>query len=719
MFSRPLSLKLLGTFVAGAVCVLPAGRVAASPVLPGLAVHLRADQVVVNGSGNVLQWTDLSGNGLHATPLGTAPVQVLNQINGLPVVRFGGGDRRLNLPNMGPVGDYEVFIVARSTTAGVQFLASSATLEHFEAHLNGASGVRFIPRTGAYSDLGAVNQFTNGQPHAFNFRVENNTGYNRANGIQSDSTLLAARSTANALLSLGIRAGQNNYPFVGDMAEVLIYDRALTAAERGQVDAYLISTWGSPYPIVLAPTSGHSISWNGVSGPQTAANAVPNNLALRPEVFAFGSSEHPASAHAVAHINDGMYGNSNSWLANEGSDPNPYIGLDLGGLKMIDSIAWGRSNTLSHTDRWQGTYTLQYTQAVGQDIATLAETGNARTGWVDLGAVTLTPNLSAANGALRHQFDLGAVVATGVRIKPSSNQLAIDELELYGAASYPEAVTYHGARGYWKLDDPASGPAVVNSGLAGSSLDAQFRVGAYPGSSTNKIAADGLVFGTRGPNDAAHFNGADPTEANRRWAQGSGIATAGSAGGNVFAGDWTIEAWFVRDAVTRAGTIFSNNVNADGSPILMFFDAQSVPGTEHTIGIMNTGTSWANPIGIDLAGADYLGKPVYAVMTKTGGNASGQGRVSLYVNVDGTWYTELDQPVLWPLTPGDGFLIGRHYAGFPFNFDGTIDDVAIYDYALDFDAIRAHYAMGVPEPNVALLLAAALVGLAAARRRKR
>ncbi|MDZ7620733.1 MAG: hypothetical protein U1E05_27330, partial [Patescibacteria group bacterium] len=186
-----------------------------------------------------------------------------------------------------------------------------------------------------------------------------------------------------------------------------------------------------PSAIAISPAPGHSIMWNGVSGPPTVANAVPDNLALRPEVTAFGSSEHPSSSHKMDHINDGMYGNDNSWLANFDVDNNPYVGLDLGGLKMIDGLAWGRSNTDGHDDRWEGTYTLQYTR-VASPGTTAAETGNASTGWADFGTVTYTATPQEGFvGQLRKEYDLGMVAATGVRMKVSDPDIAIDEMELY------------------------------------------------------------------------------------------------------------------------------------------------------------------------------------------------------------------------------------------------------------------------------------------------
>ena len=86
------------------------------------------------------------------------------------------------------------------------------------------------------------------------------------------------------------------------------------------------------------------------------------------------------------------------------------------------------------TDRALGAYRLQYTAVVTPD-ATTPETGDAATGWADVGTVTYN---SAAppffTPHLRHRFELaegGApLVATGIRIKVSNGSMDIDEIEV-------------------------------------------------------------------------------------------------------------------------------------------------------------------------------------------------------------------------------------------------------------------------------------------------
>ena len=193
-----------------------------------------------------------------------------------------------------------------------------------------------------------------------------------------------------------------------------------------------------------------------------AANAgdqVPSNLAIGATAFASGSlgEEYGLSYHFIENLNDEAYGNGFSWI---GGDPelNPYddafAGIDLGSTPVasIQSIAFGRSNVLTGdvcnqgtvcTDRHLGLYTLQYTQvARPSNNLDLATTGNATTGWVDIGTLEYIasegPGTNFDNTWQRHRFNFNPVSATGIRlIVPATGMnggTAIDEIELYNVA---------------------------------------------------------------------------------------------------------------------------------------------------------------------------------------------------------------------------------------------------------------------------------------------
>lgn len=135
------------------------------------------------------------------------------------------------------------------------------------------------------------------------------------------------------------------------------------------------------------------------------------------------------------------------------NSPNPPIPIRWSAFVFRDSpvrsVAFGRDNgdasdccrgTLA--DRALGTYSIQITRASSPDAST-PETGDASTGWVTVGELEYRgafPNRFTPH--LRHRYSISQdgspVPATGIRLKVSSNQLAIDELEVNPAPTVDE-----------------------------------------------------------------------------------------------------------------------------------------------------------------------------------------------------------------------------------------------------------------------------------------
>ncbi|MDB6029729.1 MAG: hypothetical protein JWM16_67, partial [Verrucomicrobiales bacterium] len=211
-----------------------------------------------------------------------------------------------------------------------------------------------------------------------------------------------------------------------------------------------VSAEAATHPrLVLTPAAGYSITWDGNNGAffSAGAGAGPsNNVALASNgTVAFGSSEFGGGgAHLISNVNDGLYGNSHSWIANFTiPDPAPAIGLRFASSVNVSSIAWSRDNgdttegpcAGTCTDRDIGTYTLQYTTSASPDNST-AETGNAATGWENLGTVQYLAGADDADFSayLRHRFNVakagGPIGATGLRIKVPDSGTDIDEIEV-------------------------------------------------------------------------------------------------------------------------------------------------------------------------------------------------------------------------------------------------------------------------------------------------
>jgi hypothetical protein len=189
--------------------------------------------------------------------------------------------------------------------------------------------------------------------------------------------------------------------------------------------------------LVLAATSltsNATIITLDSTGP-TGLN-VPNNLATSGTAFALDALADAGVhlIHTIAALNDGIYGNSNSWIGNgDTGTSGAFAGINLNGAFYLDGFAFGRDNKPFYTDRSDGDYIIQVTTSISPDENTIDSL------WTTLGDV-----VSVSSSAIRkvYSFD-GPVLATGFRIVvPTtgiSRGVAIDEIELFGTAvSVPE-----------------------------------------------------------------------------------------------------------------------------------------------------------------------------------------------------------------------------------------------------------------------------------------
>ncbi len=155
---------------------------------------------------------------------------------------------------------------------------------------------------------------------------------------------------------------------------------------------------------------------------------VATNIGLTSTAFAkdlINNGGFPA--HTIPNINDGLYGNGESWIGNSEAS---FAGLDFNGSFTVNRFAFGRDNLDAGglTDRSGGTYRLQYTTVSHPD----ATTPDAN--WITVGELYYDHN--GADTADRHEYSFAPVTATGMRLFVSGNGVgsgnAIDEFEVYG-----------------------------------------------------------------------------------------------------------------------------------------------------------------------------------------------------------------------------------------------------------------------------------------------
>ncbi len=224
---------------------------------------------------------------------------------------------------------------------------------------------------------------------------------------------------------------------------------ALTASPAAFADMFITSS------------EGFTVAWDGNEGdhfdPDDPAPAPPN-LATAAGAIAFASSdlgpELNITYHVTANLNDGLYGNANSWIG--GGSPSPgFAGIDLGSLSTLTGFAFGRdngNNTSSECcegqlrDRSLGLYTIQITRVEAPGVDT-EETEDATTGWQTIATIEYASNDDTEIGDAftsyyRHEFEVAQgtepIQATGFRIIVPGTGVglgtAIDEIELYGPA---------------------------------------------------------------------------------------------------------------------------------------------------------------------------------------------------------------------------------------------------------------------------------------------
>jgi hypothetical protein len=213
--------------------------------------------------GQVGRLQDKSGNGRNFVQATSAdrPTRKTNVQNGLDVIRFDGSGDHMNMSalmsNLITASSSTVFIVARAATVTTneadifdnQLLLGDNGLWHgfFVLKSNGTASA--FGYNGDVPDPTATVSYT--PPAWVVFAVRHN-GTNlsaRINGGTPASAALATRQELGNAPVLGITtdASEPSYTkkfFDGDLAELLIYNVALSESDQDVVEGYLADKWG-------------------------------------------------------------------------------------------------------------------------------------------------------------------------------------------------------------------------------------------------------------------------------------------------------------------------------------------------------------------------------------------------------------------------------------------------------------------------------------------
>jgi hypothetical protein len=256
---------------------------ASNPVTDGVQLWMQAHTGTTLGAGDkVLEWADQSGNvNTAAQPdENLAPTLVPNALNGHAVVRFDGVNDVLDVADSDSISitnDISTFYVLRfdnfatfRSVWGKTVANQPAPTDIYGASGSGApvfyrgngttpgnaNGTRPYP-AGAYILAGvqqagtAVSHFLNGVPNG-------------------GGTITVTVADGNTPLRIGSRA-DGGTRLSGDFAELLIYNRALSAAERTALQRHLVEKYALP-AFVSAINASPSVAVTVTNVPHAPTN---------------------------------------------------------------------------------------------------------------------------------------------------------------------------------------------------------------------------------------------------------------------------------------------------------------------------------------------------------------------------------------------------------------------------------------------------------------
>lgn len=226
--------------------------------IASLALWLKADSLSLADGDPVATWADQSGNGLDATEADSAkrPVYKASILNGQPVVRFDGSNDRLVIAdggalNFAGVAEYTMFVVGIGNTSNRSIISrGSPTYGAWSIAFKVAPP--YPPDFARRDGLGGGANATcpngaPGQPFLYGMRYDGSSlsGYDLGTAGTPAPTVIAlpTESGVSTYLAVSSHDGSGS-PFDGDIAEVLIFDAALSTSDREAMERYLATKYG-------------------------------------------------------------------------------------------------------------------------------------------------------------------------------------------------------------------------------------------------------------------------------------------------------------------------------------------------------------------------------------------------------------------------------------------------------------------------------------------
>lgn len=212
----------------------------------GLHLWLSADTGVLTSGSGVTSWLDQSGNGRNASMATPArrPTLGNNGPGGLPAIHFNGS-QSLYLDVFAQPTQFSVFVVGRNTRPDESFsmiLGPGGNAPNNQLRWENGSQALFVG-TGNNLPIITASVGNTRVYHALSASYDGSTMTTYRDGALMNSSSF---TTTGPWTLASVGSWYSTYFMTGDLAEILIYDRALTSSERAAVNTYLRTKYFLP-----------------------------------------------------------------------------------------------------------------------------------------------------------------------------------------------------------------------------------------------------------------------------------------------------------------------------------------------------------------------------------------------------------------------------------------------------------------------------------------
>ncbi len=416
----------------------------------GNVLWLKADAAVYNDAAatllatngqTVAQWNDQSGNTAHAicTPTTYRPTYVTNVINGKPVLRFT--NHYLQTPNidLSTTDKTDVYVVYKSVAPNTSWETV------FEQGLDFNTYVGFNlfenSQTTTYNGIyvGTSGGGINSKDYPFKaneFKIVN-TSYDKAAATNAKVNLRinskdinlyeqwlsgGSGNFANYPLYIGNRGNAvGSYPLSGDIAEIILYNRKLTPAEKTTIESYLNTKYNIACNVITPlPGSGNCLQMGNYGA--YAQDDADIDFGINDFTVEFWTMKRALTStvynsQCVNKWNSGNVPGSNEWAIATSSD----------GFNNIPSF-----NIESGTTIYKADATTSLPINKWYHIAGVREGNNLKiyVNGILEGTTAIPPGTSINNVAARTFMSMGYIAASPYY----SNNSNLDELRIWNTA---------------------------------------------------------------------------------------------------------------------------------------------------------------------------------------------------------------------------------------------------------------------------------------------